>query len=103
MIQLKDNTVNIHGISNELLFAMFVTDAVLNRYGSVLVITSINDGKHSSGSLHYSGNAFDFRTWYIVDKEEEVMDDLREALRDSYDVVLEDDHIHVEYQPKTHK
>ena len=45
MIQLKDNTVNIHGISNELLFAMFVTDAVLNRYGSVLVITSINDGK----------------------------------------------------------
>lgn len=64
-----------------------------------LVVTSICDGEHSRTSLHWSGCAADLRRWNIPDPNSFV-DWLREALTDEFDVVLEDDHIHMEFQPK---
>lgn len=67
-----------------------------------LTVTSLRDGRHSAGSLHYSGNAVDLRIWELNarGKTAEVAARLRAALGADYDVVPEADHIHIEYDPK---
>lgn len=67
-----------------------------------LVITSACDGVHMEGSKHYIGHAFDFRTYYFDKKTQYLARDfLAASLGDDYDVVVESDHMHVEYDPKT--
>jgi len=87
--------------------AMYVADKIWAKYGQDLVITSINDGSHSKTSLHWCGCAFDCRTKYFENEsiKKQVRDDLANALREDYDVILErigdpQEHIHVEYQPR---
>ena len=53
----------------------------------------------SVGSLHYAGCAVDLR--FPPDNAAGLKAALAEALGGDYDVVLEADHIHVEFQPKT--
>ena len=64
-----------------------------------LYITSIRDGNHSAGSLHYRGDAEDYR-YPSRPMEPEDMDALRSLLGKDYDIVFHDSHIHVEYDPK---
>jgi hypothetical protein len=80
---------------------MHIADGVCNDRFYELVITSVTDGKHSPNSLHYVGYAFDMRTRDLsqVDKKNLAVD-LREALGQEFDVVVEKTHIHVEFQPK---
>lgn len=73
-------------------------DAVYQKFGVEAVITSGRDGKHMEGSLHYQGKAFDLRTWHVI---EEVAKQLRTYLGKDYDVIVEKDHIHCEYDPKS--
>ena len=74
--------------------------------GDVVWITSANDGQHMQGSLHYKNRAYDIRTKNIVGIIEFPLaarswaERIQVALGDDYDVVLEKDHIHVEFQPK---
>ena len=93
--------VNPFGIKSELLLALTVADSVWARNGQELVITSLNDGKHSQTSLHYAGCAADLRIWNFTDVDA-VAEILREDLgrNPDFDVVVETDHIHLEYQPK---
>ena len=66
-----------------------------------VAVTSCTDGKHSRASLHYTGNAVDLRIWNIPEnRRKELVAKLSLALGAEYDVVLEKDHIHIEYQPK---
>lgn len=66
------------------------------------VITAGLDGKHMPGSLHYVGLAFDLRTNGLTPSDcEAVRVEIKSALGDDYDVVLEGDHIHLEFQPKS--
>jgi len=60
-----------------------------------LFITSIRDGNHLAGSLHYDGLAFD-----MEDNPKFQLIEIREALGPDFDVVPEKDHIHCEYDPK---
>lgn len=62
-----------------------------------LVITSTYEGNHSEGSLHYANLAVDIRRHK---KGQEVRDELRDKFGMDYDVILESDHIHIEYDPK---
>lgn len=101
-MQLKRG-VNPFGIRPELLLALMVADQVWRNHGQELVVTSLNDSRHSRTSLHYAGAAADLRTHYFTDKIKAlVAAELREALGQNpdYDVVLESDHIHIEFQPK---
>ena len=51
-------------------------------------------------SMHYVGYALDFRTRHIaVGWHEKLAKEVRRALTDEYDVVLEKTHLHVEYDP----
>jgi len=69
------------------------------RYGRELVVTSVSDGKHKEGSLHYRGLAFDLRTWHIR-QPQTYANELRERLGKGWDVIVEKTHIHVEYDPR---
>ena len=63
-------------------------------------ITSANDRVHSAGSLHYSGLAMDFRTRDIpAELRKSFSEKVKSALGSEFDVVLESDHLHVEFDP----
>lgn len=68
-----------------------------------MVITSLGEigDFRKKGSKHLSGNAFDIRTRDLVTAQKIIfLDNLKDALGDDYDVVLESNHIHVEYDPE---
>ena len=94
--------VNPIGLRCEMLLALTVCNEVYKKYKKIMVITSLNDSTHSRKSLHYSGCAADLRTNYF-DRSTQllVVKDIKTRLSWSphYDVVLESDHIHIEYQP----
>lgn len=101
-MQLKDDSVNPIGLRSELLFGIMAAQEVYREYGYDLVITSLNDAKHSSTSLHYSGSAVDLRTVVLNPEEdwESVAIDIKQRLNINYDVINESNHIHLEYQPR---
>ena len=99
MIQLKAG-VDLRGISPEVIVGLLVLDGVFARHGAHVVITSVRDGQHMERSKHYSGDAADvrlvsrFNTTENVDMK--VLAEARAALSDQFDLVLEDDHYHLE-------
>lgn len=67
-------------------------------------ITSANDSTHSAKSLHYTGDALDFRTHGYVGNKHELVARIKDALGPEFDVLLEgegtdNEHVHVEFQP----
>jgi hypothetical protein len=69
-------------------------------------ITSADDGKHMGNSFHYSGDAVDLRTRDLTAGQVQGLAlALRKNLNGSftnnrpYQVVIEIDHIHLEYDP----
>ncbi len=93
--------VRIHGVRPEIAFVMPIIERVFHEAMEELVITSVIEGKHSRGSLHYVGAAIDIRTrdmsgTVIAD----IITALHDCLGDDFDTVRETTHIHVEFQPK---
>lgn len=100
MLKLKPG-VRIIGLRPEIMLAVQVAASVYDKFGYDCVITSGTDGSHSRGSLHYAGQAVDLRTWIVnVEHRRPIRDEIAAALGGDFDVVLESNHIHVEYQPK---
>lgn len=91
--------VRVRGLSNEILLAIMIADSVYRETENSMTITSLTDGKHSTGSRHYTGDAVDLRL-PMPTVRQQVMTQLQKALGSDYDVVLESDHIHIEYDPK---
>ena len=64
------------------------------------IITSTTDGRHMPDSLHYKGLAVDLRIRDLsIGEQRRYFSSLRYALLKLCGVVLEHDHIHVEYSP----
>lgn len=81
--------------------ALIAAERVMDSLGVACVITSAADGTHKQNSLHYVGKAFDLRTRDLLQGHAEAArEKLAAALGDQFDVVLESDHIHVEFDPK---
>ena len=94
------NGVCIDGMKPEILLAIVAMHECYQRRGKTLMLTSVGDGKHMQGSKHYQGLAFDCRISNLgVGEPEKIAKELRLALHPLFDVVLESDHIHVEYDP----
>jgi hypothetical protein len=91
--------VRVRGLSNEILLAIIIAESIYRETQGLMVITSLTDGKHSAGSLHYTGEAVDLRlpSTIMIDQ---IVSQLKSALGSSYDVIHEVDHIHIEYDPK---
>lgn len=92
---------DITGLHPEMIIALNVANEVYTDHGEELVVTSVVEGKHSYASLHYFGCAVDLRTRYFEPSERgKVRDQIKKKLPDAFDVILEANHIHIEYQPK---
>ena len=98
---LMKTNVLLDGVSDEMWLGALKVDAVYRRlFGGEVVITSAKDGTHGENSLHYSGNAMDFRTRDIQPALRAYFASVVAAkLKGEFDVVLEHDHLHVEYDP----
>jgi len=90
--------VDISRLNREIRRSLSMVEAVYDEYIQEFVITSTFEGNHGAGSLHYSNDAYDVRLPFKEIKE--VLNAIKETLGNSYDVVFERDHIHVEYDPK---
>ena len=91
----------IQGMTPELLAGLNICDEVYRSWSTIMVVKHVKDGQHMRASLHYSGNAADIRTSTLPEgKAEQVATECAEACGGEYDVVLEDTHLHLEYQPK---
>jgi len=75
-----------------------IVQPILRKHGQELIITSMLDGKHMANSLHYKGLAVDLRIWDLHHKDS-CVSKMQTALGSEYDVVLESDHIHLEFDP----
>lgn len=97
---LKDTVVATHP-SLQLLDGLLVACVVYTQRGHPFTVTSLEDSVHGPRSLHASGNAADLRTRNLpVQVLPDLVKALQLALGPQYDVVLESDHIHMEYDPK---
>jgi len=100
LLKLKES-VNPSQIKPEINLAITVALSIWNRQNEpVLTITSVADSKHGPASLHYVGYAIDIRIRELHSNPKELADVLRDSLVSDYDVILEGNHIHLEYQPK---
>jgi len=99
MISFKRGAIPDNNIG--LTLAIMAVHQAFSDHGYDCVITSMMDGTHSRNSLHYAGNAVDFRT-RNVDSESltSIVNQVRKSLNENYDVVHHDTHLHVEFQPR---
>lgn len=100
-VQFNNNKAKAEPVVN---LIIQVVASVYDKFGYDTIVTSICDGAHSSNSLHYrdgKGRAVDFRTRHLPDQgtKEAITQAISEALGPEFDVVLESDHIHCEYDP----
>lgn len=101
--------VSLEGVTDITRKAIEEVDRIYKHSGLMLWITSgteghDGDGVHKKGSKHYTGEAFDCRTRNIpgsLQAKKDIEKTIKRALGEDFDVVLEKDHIHVEYDPKT--
>jgi len=93
------------GLKPEITCTFQIISEVSNEYNLEIVLTSSIDRKHKAKSLHYVGLSVDI-SWPGFHREIEgvgiqVRQSLASRLGTHYDVVLEDNCIHIECQPKT--
>jgi hypothetical protein len=93
---------NPTGLKPEITLAvLIINEAAHSIIPEIIELSSGTDRKHGPKSLHYVGYAVDFH-WhgYTIGDANQLSARLLMALGPRYDVVVESDHIHVEYQPK---
>lgn len=107
MIRLKA-TVRLLGLRSEMVMAHTIVASVYAQHGHDCVITTGIEGTHTYGSEHYTGLALDYRLNDIlpVEHRAKIAGAVKAALGQDFDVLHEDagtaeEHLHVEYDPKS--
>jgi len=90
--------VSISRLNREPRRSLPKVEAVFDQYIEYFIITSTFEGNHGAGSLHYCNDAYD--VGLPNHNVTEIYLAIKEDLGASYDVILEGDHIHIEYDPK---
>lgn len=98
----------VDSLNKEIRGALMVIAAIYEKYGYHMVVTSGNDGKHMKSSKHYTNDAVDLRIWGLEDAGflKIIANELQIALDNfiqGFQVVIECDHYHVEFDPKNWK
>lgn len=98
-MQIKEGV--ILSLHESMMPALIICESCFRKAGYEFVVTSGVEGRHSPNSLHYFGRAIDCRINHILsDRDVELIaDTIRRRLGETYDVVLEADHLHIEYDP----
>lgn len=94
--------VKVAGMRPEILLAAVAVERVYEKAGFDCTVTACVDGQHMAGSLHYKGAAIDLRTRHVPHAIElkQIVDRIKECLGADFDVVVEMDHLHIEFDPK---
>lgn len=100
-MKFKDGVIHMD-MSPFLIDQYVIVDRIhLEIVGREAICTSARDGEHMKGSKHYTGEAIDLR---IHDMQpgnaKQVVKMMRKELGPDFDVVLEKNHIHWEYDPR---
>ena len=100
------HSVKADGLLPSMYYAWGVADAIagfLCEHRNV--VTSALDSKHGEKSLHYTGRALDFRISHFSPTQvKHFYSSLKSALDPwGFDVILESDHVHCEFDPKAHE
>ena len=101
-LQLKAG-VKLGKLQPQMALAAAIVHSVYQRNNAACTITSANDSKHMDGSLHYEGRALDFRTKNYVSNKLMLVAEIKKALGNGFDAILEsadmpNEHIHVEWR-----
>src|SRR4051812_710734 len=98
---LYDPDVRVEGVQPPIWYALGIVEVVYRINGLRCTVTSLTDGKHGENSLHAKGLAGDVRTRGLNDiLLRTIHGSINSILNPlGYDIVLEKDHIHIEYQP----
>src|SRR5437016_3377670 len=91
--------VSLKQLNAHTLLAVIVASQIYDKRQESFVITSGDEGSHMQNSLHYKGDAVDIRLPVFSDAKE-VVQEIYACLGMQYDVILEKDHIHIEFDPK---
>lgn len=91
--------VDISRLEDPMRRALNQVEAVFKANGEEAIVTSTYEGNHMPSSLHYRNRAADFRL-PPPPKSAKIAGELRLSLGPRFDVVVERDHFHVEYDPK---
>ena len=83
-------------LNPEIRTALATIDKVFETVGEEAILTAGADGNHKVNSLHYHNDAVDLRLPY-KDDIEKVTQRLKDALGAKFYVLLEADHIHVQF------
>jgi hypothetical protein len=92
--------VNPVGTCAPTTLAIVALNDLFRNYHHDLTITSITDGAHSPKSYHRFGMAFDFRTVGIPKASINGIVGLFKRSMPGWDIVIESDHGHVEFDPR---
>ena len=100
MISLKNESVNLTGLSTKMHFAFGVAASIFLQFDKPMVITLANDGGHRNNSQHNRGDAIDIDTHLLTDSEALAMTHVISLmLGEDFDVMLEPTHLCIEYEP----
>jgi hypothetical protein len=90
--------VRLRGVSPVMAIAHSVVVSVYFDLGIPCRITSVTDGNHMVNSFHNCGEAMDYGIQGLSKEEAKHLESLvQRALGNSFDVVLESTHLHVEH------
>jgi hypothetical protein len=95
--------VGVLGLSNAIILGDGIVSRIFNTMGFESIITSGTEDpeNHKRSSEHKKGDALDYRTRHVsMTKHQALATQIRNALGKDFDVILESNHIHVEYDPK---
>lgn len=95
--------VDIVGITKECIALIHNVAYAYEAHGySECVVASVTDGAHMNGSKHYEGNAADFRTWPVKSQSDlmAILETAKYRCGKDYDIIIEKDHLHGEFDPK---
>lgn len=100
--------VKLAGLVPQIVFASIVVDGIYQQAFCECVVTSGSDSKHGANTLHTRDGlcrALDYRTKTYTLSKLDLVAKVKDALGTDFDVVLENigednEHLHVEYDPK---
>jgi len=92
------NRVDMSKLRKEIRQALFVCELLYTRYLMEFEIYHTYDGKHMEGSLHFKNRAFDGGLPTV--NRAECIEAVKTFLGPEYDVMVEDECLHVEWDPK---
>lgn len=95
--------VDVNNVQPPVWYAIGVAEVIYRNQGLKLTVTSLTDSHQSKpDSLHNKGLAVDLRTRNVPLGLISIIDHTLRGILDpmGFDVILEVDHIHIEYDPK---